>query len=105
MPFPARLVLLALWVISLSGCTSKSICDGVALTHEVGKVTGTDMLVDDGALLLHAAASRVYVLDAEGCRAAQVSDIQVGDTVGHDATEIAASYPGQAWPRTIVIAR
>jgi hypothetical protein len=90
---------------ALGGCTSTAACDGVALTHGVERVTGTDLLIDDGSLVVHAAASRVYVLDTKGCRGANVSDIKVGDTIGHDATEIATSYPGQAWPKTVVIAR
>jgi hypothetical protein len=91
--------------IAFSGCASTSACEDVALTHKVDKVTDTDLLIDNGSLVLHAAASRVYIHDLSGCRSATAQDIQVGDTVGHDATEIATSYPGQAWPKTVVIAR
>jgi hypothetical protein len=92
-------------LLLLAGCATPSACDRVPATLTVEGITGSDLLVADGSLVLHAAASSIHIADASGCRAAAVSDLRVGDRVGHDATEIAESYPAQAWPKTVVAHR
>ena len=101
----AALPLLAL--VLLSGCAGgpDSFCETAQATLVVDQVTGTDLLVDGRSLVLHAAGSEVFLRTAEGCSRITAADVRAGDRFAHDAKEIAASYPGQAWPETVVVVR
>ncbi len=96
---------------TLAGCSSDPAADGslpcgsLPTTTTVTEVRAPDIVVQDGDLVLHAAEASVRVHDADGCRPIAVADIRAGDWLGHDATQIAESYPAQAWPDNIVIDR
>ncbi len=94
-------------LLALAGCgtPSASFC-GTAQAHDVvDSVHGTDVAIEDGTLILHTAASKLELRDANGCHALAVEDIVPGDRVAHDADEIAESYPAQAWPDHVVVVR
>ena len=82
-----------------------SFCETAQATLVVDEVRATDLLVDDRSLVLHAASSDVFLRTGSGCERITPADVRAGDVVAHDAREIAASYPGQAWPDTIVVVR
>ncbi len=93
-------------VVLVSGCTSSpDPCGELALTTSVVEVRGTDVVVDGGSLVLHASGADIYLRDGPICGPATLGDVRVGDALGHDATEIAESYPMQAWPTTILVSR
>ena len=97
--FPSFLLLLT----ALSGCSGTgTVCDGIAITTSIVSVDGTDITVDGGDLILHAAGAGIYQRD-DGCRRITAADLAPGQRLGHDATEIAESYPMQAWPDTVVV--
>ncbi len=95
----------------LSGCStaptdlSANLCDTGGGKDIVSAVSGTDIAIENGSLILHAAKSVISLRDAQGCRDVSVSAVRVGDRLLHNAREIAESYPAQAWPTQILIER
>lgn len=94
----------------LAGCASleggpESFCETAEATLVVDEVHGADLLVDGRSLVLHTSGSNLFLRTPEGCSSITAADVRVGDQVAHDATEIAASYPGQAWPDNVVVVR
>lgn len=101
----AALVLTAL----LAGCAEPepaetSPCDITPYTTVTAVHSDRSIAVENGSLILRA-RDGVWLADRNGCHGIAVQDVLVGDRVGHDAEEIATSYPAQAWPDNIVIHR
>ncbi len=97
-----------LLVVLLAGCSSPPAvepCEAIAPSTLVTEVRPPDIVVDGGELVLHASRAEVWLHDGSGCHPLDLSAVRVGDRLGHDATEIATSYPAQAWPDTVVIDR
>ena len=94
-----------LLAVAAGGCAAPSPCERVPATLTLERVTGTDLLVGNGSLVLHAATSAIHVRDGSGCHEASVADLRVGDRIGHDADQVGESYPAQAWPTTVVAHR
>ncbi|HET6399724.1 MAG TPA: hypothetical protein VFH47_09250 [Candidatus Thermoplasmatota archaeon] len=91
---------------TLAGCASGPEglpCDSVPATTTVVRVSGSDIVVDGGDLVLHASRSTVWLAGEDACTRIAVADVRPGQPLGHDAREIATSYPAQAWPENIVV--
>ena len=105
---PPRLLLAVLMLLPLAGCTGEQGtggCPDLPLTTQVERVQGTDIVVDGGELVLHAASSRVFLRSGDSCTQVEPGALRAGDRLGHDAQAIAHSYPAQAWPETILAQR
>lgn len=99
-----RAALLCLLLL-LAGCTQPDPppCDAIDATQVVDEVRGTDIVVDNGSLILHTSQADILLREAGTCTPMAVADVQPGDRVGHDAQRIAISDPAQAHPDTVVV--
>jgi len=95
--------------LAFAGCSAPDpaakACGGLAAELVVDEVHGTDLLVDGRSLVLHAAEATVLLRAGGVCTPIDAGEVRPGDRVGHDATEIATSYPAQAWPEHLVVER
>jgi hypothetical protein len=89
-------------LVALAGCAEDVARCSIEADLVVDEVRDGSILVDGRSLILY--TDQATILRADGCTPMQASDIKVGDRVGHDAQQIAESYPAQAWPKTIVVA-
>ncbi len=111
--FPGRtqnapVALLLLFFLLLAGCTSPdpaaSACQNLPADTFVDEVRGTDILIDDGSLVLHTSKATIFLRDG-ACSPIGVEAVRPGDRIGHNAEQIATSYPAQAWPTIIIVER
>ncbi len=103
---------LSFLLLSLAGCAdpdardpTASACAKLPAEFIVDEVHETSLLVDGGSLWLHTTKATILLRVDGACTMIAVDDVAPGDRVGHNAGEIATSYPAQAWPTTIVIER
>ncbi len=102
--------LLPFLLLLLAGCADPAAtedpfsCTDIPTDLIVDEVRDTSLLVDDGSMVLHASKATIMLRTDAGCQEIMLSDVSPGDHVGHNANEIAMSYPAQAWPTLIVVA-
>ncbi len=105
---PAARFLLPFLLLLLAGCITPDArdqtCPTLPADGVVDDVRGTDIVIDDGSLILHTSKATIFLRDGD-CTPIDVEEVRPGDRVGHNAEQIATSYPAQAWPTTIVIER
>lgn len=93
-------------VPALAGCTAGDPCRDAVGFRPVEEIRGSDILVNDGGAIIHAANADIWLMGDDGaCTAIGFDQIYVGDLVADDATQVAESYPTQQWPDNIVVQR